>query len=62
MTRRLPVILGLAASLAIAACNATPTGPALTDPTAIVTVTKDNVKAAIVDSGYYPANTFSGLK
>jgi putative multiple sugar transport system substrate-binding protein len=31
-------------------------------PTAIVTVTKDNVKAAIVDSGYYPASNFTGLK
>ncbi|HET6485627.1 MAG TPA: sugar-binding protein [Spirochaetia bacterium] len=30
-------------------------------PSAIVTVTKDNVKAAIVDSGYYPASTFTGL-
>jgi len=31
-------------------------------PSAIVTVTKDNVKAAIVDSGYYPASDFTGLK
>ncbi len=30
-------------------------------PTAIITVTKENVKAAIIDSGYYPANTFTGL-
>jgi putative multiple sugar transport system substrate-binding protein len=30
-------------------------------PSAIVTVTKDNVKAAIVDSGYYPSSYFSGL-
>ncbi|CAG0936655.1 Multiple sugar-binding periplasmic protein SbpA [Thermoflexales bacterium] len=30
-------------------------------PSAIVTVTKDNVKAAIVDSGYYPAADFTGL-
>ncbi len=30
-------------------------------PSAIVTVTKDNVKAAIVDSGYYPATDFTGL-
>jgi len=30
-------------------------------PSAIVSVTKDNVKAAIVDSGYYPASTFTGL-
>jgi putative multiple sugar transport system substrate-binding protein len=31
-------------------------------PTAIVTVTKENVKAAIVDSGYYPASDFKNLK
>jgi putative multiple sugar transport system substrate-binding protein len=31
-------------------------------PSAIVTVTKDNVKAAIVDSGYYPASDFTGLE
>ena len=31
-------------------------------PSAIVTVTKDNVKAAIVDSGYYPASDFPTLK
>jgi len=31
-------------------------------PTAIVTVTKDNVKAAIVDSGYWPASNFTGLR
>ncbi len=30
-------------------------------PTAIVTVTKANVKAAIVDSGYWPASDFTGL-
>jgi putative multiple sugar transport system substrate-binding protein len=30
-------------------------------PTAIVTVTKENVKKAIVDSGYYPASDFKGL-
>jgi len=30
-------------------------------PTAIVTVTKENVKAAIVGSGYYPASDFKGL-
>jgi putative multiple sugar transport system substrate-binding protein len=30
-------------------------------PTAIVTVTKDKVKQAIIDSGYYPASDFSGL-
>ncbi len=28
---------------------------------AIVTVTKDNVKAAIIDSGYYQASDFTGL-
>ena len=32
-----------------------------TKPSAVVTVTKDNVKAAIVDSGYYPASDFTGL-
>ena len=32
-----------------------------TKPSAIVSVTKDNVKAAIVDSGYYPASDFTGL-
>jgi putative multiple sugar transport system substrate-binding protein len=31
-------------------------------PSAIVTVTKDNVKEAIVDSGYYPASDFTGLE
>ena len=31
-------------------------------PTAIVTVTRDNVKAAIVDSKYYPASDFKGIK
>ncbi|MBP8240841.1 MAG: sugar-binding protein [Thermoflexales bacterium] len=30
-------------------------------PSAIVTVTKANVKAAIVDSGYYPASDFKNL-
>ena len=30
-------------------------------PSAIVTVTKDNVQAAIIDSGYYPATDFTGL-
>jgi putative multiple sugar transport system substrate-binding protein len=30
-------------------------------PSAIVTVTKDNVKAALIDSGYYPASDFTGL-
>jgi putative multiple sugar transport system substrate-binding protein len=30
-------------------------------PSAIVSVTKANVKAAIVDSGYYPASDFTGL-
>ena len=30
-------------------------------PSAIVTVTKDNVKAAIVDSGYIPASALKGL-
>jgi putative multiple sugar transport system substrate-binding protein len=31
-------------------------------PSAIVTVTQDNVKAAIVDSGYYTADKFTNLK
>ncbi|PKL24932.1 MAG: sugar ABC transporter substrate-binding protein [Spirochaetae bacterium HGW-Spirochaetae-3] len=31
-------------------------------PSAITTVTRDNVKAAIVDSGYYPSSYFSGLE
>ena len=31
-------------------------------PSAIITVTKDNVKATIVDSGYYPSSYFSGLQ
>jgi putative multiple sugar transport system substrate-binding protein len=31
-------------------------------PTAIVTVTKENVKAAIVDSGYWAADKFTNLK
>ncbi len=30
-------------------------------PSAIVTVTKENVKAAIIDSGYYDASEFTGL-
>jgi putative multiple sugar transport system substrate-binding protein len=29
---------------------------------AVVTVTKDNVKAALIDSGYYKASDFTGLK
>jgi len=28
----------------------------------VVTVTKDNVKAALIDSGYYPASEFKGLE
>ena len=31
-------------------------------PSAVVTVTQDNVKAAIIDSGYYPASDFTGLE
>ena len=46
MIRRLPVILGLAASLVIVACNSTPSGPALTDPTAIVTAALKATEAA----------------
>lgn len=30
-------------------------------PTMITTVTKENVKAAIIDSGYWPASNFKGL-
>ncbi|HRU29860.1 MAG TPA: sugar ABC transporter substrate-binding protein, partial [Treponema sp.] len=30
-------------------------------PTAIVTVTKENVKKEIIDSGYWPADKFTGL-
>jgi putative multiple sugar transport system substrate-binding protein len=30
-------------------------------PSAIVTVTKDNVKAALIDSGYYQTSDFTGL-
>jgi hypothetical protein len=49
MSRRTPaalVIVALAATLAIAACNSTPTGPALTDPTAIVTAALKSTEAA----------------
>ena len=46
MIRRLPMILGLAASLAVIACNSTPPGPALTDPTAIVTAALKATEAA----------------
>ena len=31
-------------------------------PSAIVTVTKDNVQQALIDSGYYKASDFTGLK
>ena len=31
-------------------------------PSAIVTVTKDNVKQAVIDSGYWPASDFTGLQ
>ena len=30
-------------------------------PSAVVTVDKDNVKAALIDSGYYQASDFTGL-
>jgi LppX/LprAFG-like lipoprotein len=46
MIRRLPLILGLAVSLAVIACNSTPPGPALTDPTAIVTAALKATAAA----------------
>ena len=32
------------------------------NPTVVVTVTKDNVQSALIDSGYYPASDFTGLK
>jgi putative multiple sugar transport system substrate-binding protein len=31
-------------------------------PSAIVTVTQDNVKEAVIDSGYWPASDFTGLQ
>jgi putative multiple sugar transport system substrate-binding protein len=31
-------------------------------PSAIVTVTKDNIKAALIDSGYYKTSDFTGLQ
>src|SRR5689334_23585493 len=31
------------------------------NPTVVITVTKDNVKEALIDSGYYPASDFTGL-
>jgi putative multiple sugar transport system substrate-binding protein len=31
-------------------------------PSEVITVDKDNVKAAIVDSGYWPAEEFTGLE
>ena len=31
-------------------------------PSAVVTVNKDNVKAAIIDSGYWPATDFTGVQ
>ena len=31
-------------------------------PSAVIAVDKDNVKAAIVDSGYWPASDFTGLQ
>ncbi len=30
-------------------------------PSAVIAVDKDNVKAAIIDSGYWPASDFTGL-
>jgi hypothetical protein len=48
MTRRLPPIAAIAASLAIlvAACGGGATGPELTDPTAIVTAALKSTEAA----------------
>ena len=31
-------------------------------PSVVITVDKSNVKAALVDSGYYQASDFTGLK
>ena len=31
------------------------------NPTVVVTVTKENVQSALIDSGYYPASDFTGL-
>jgi hypothetical protein len=46
MIRRPPASLFLAAMLVAAACNSTPTGPALTDPTVIVTSALKSAEAA----------------
>ncbi len=32
------------------------------NPTVVITVTQDNVQSALIDSGYYPASDFTGLK
>jgi putative multiple sugar transport system substrate-binding protein len=32
------------------------------NPTVVITVTSDNVQSALIDSGYYPASDFTGLK
>jgi putative multiple sugar transport system substrate-binding protein len=32
------------------------------NPTVVITVTKDNVQSALIDSGYYPASDFTGLQ
>jgi putative multiple sugar transport system substrate-binding protein len=31
------------------------------NPTVVITVTRDNVQSALIDSGYYPASDFTGL-
>jgi uncharacterized lipoprotein YbaY len=46
MIRRLTATLGLVAALAISACNGAVAGPALTDPTAIVTAALTSTEAA----------------
>ncbi|MEP6639619.1 MAG: LppX_LprAFG lipoprotein [Chloroflexota bacterium] len=46
MIRRFPIALALVAMLAITACNSAPTGPTLTDPTAIVTAALKSTEAA----------------
>jgi putative multiple sugar transport system substrate-binding protein len=32
------------------------------NPTVVITVTRDNVQSALIDSGYYPASDFTGLQ
>ncbi len=46
MIRRHPPVLALVVTLVLVACNSTPTGPALTDPTSIVTAALTSTQAA----------------